>query len=161
MLFLGDYNCIPDIDNLIIYNLSSLAEGYPRVDILPPVEDVNYTDDLGFDIFYCNYIMMNDSIFYEFFSKIMYPLYNGQDIFLIVTRNIFYDRISETITKFIQQRYQYLSAIINDKEDIYDLNLDAGFGINGVYNLDIDKDRFTYLYTSMNLDYKTGNIRGF
>lgn len=161
MLLAGDYNCIPDIENLQIYNLSSLLEGYPSLGILPPVNHVDYMNELEFDISYSNYIMNNDTIFFEFFSKVIYPLYNGLDVFLIVTRNIFYDRITESLFKFIQQRYQYLSAIINEEDDIDHINPDIRFGINGIYNLDLDKDRWTVMYTQINMDSSTYKIAGF
>lgn len=160
MLLLGDFRSIPDIQNLVVYNLSSLYEGCPRVGILPPVNEVNYADELSFDIAYSNYIMTNNMVFYEFFSKILYPLYNGFDVYLMVTRNIFYDRISESLLKFIQQRYEYIGAIINEPDDADYINPDMGFGIMGIYNLDLDKEKFSMIYTTMNL-LPNGQIRGF
>jgi len=160
MLLAGDYTCIPDMKNLHVYNLSSLVEGYPKVDILPPVTQIDYMDELGFDISYSNYIMTNDNVFFEFFSKIIYPLYNGIDIYLIITRNIFYDRITESLFKFIQQRYGYLCAIINEVSDIEDLNPDIGFTTAGIFNLDIDKERFSLMYTYNNMT-SDGKIVGY
>jgi hypothetical protein len=161
MLLLGHPSCIPDIKDLIVYNLSSLLEGYQRVDILPPVNNVDYMNELDFDIAYANYIMGNNNIFYEFFSKIIYPLYNGYNVYLMTTRNIFYDKVSDSLMKFIQQRYEYLSAIINEPDDIDYINPDIGFGINGVYNLDMDKERFSQMYVCQNMDSTTGRINGF
>lgn len=160
MLLAGDYTCIPDIKNLAIYNLSSLLEGCPRVDILPSVTQINYMNERDFDIHYSNYLLGNDAIFYELFSKIIFPLYNGMDIYLIVSRNIFYDQITESLFKFIQQRYQYPSILISEPDDVNYINPDVGFGINGVYNLDIDKNRFSIMYTNMNLT-SNGIIKGF
>jgi hypothetical protein len=164
MLLVGEYNCIPsDIDNLFIYNLSSMIEGYQKIGILPSVNNINYIDELNFDISYSNYIMTNDSVFYEFFSKIIYPLYNGYSVYLITARNDFFDRVTESLLKFIQQRYGYISAIMNDPTDIDYINQDVGFGstgIYGVYNLDLDKERYSYMYASTNMD-KNGKIKGF
>lgn len=149
MLLAGDHNCIPDIDDLVIFNLSSLIEGYPILDILPSVNSIDYTDDLNFDIVYSNYIMTNDSVFYEFFHKVIYPLYNGVDVYLITRRDFFYDNIIESLFKFIQQRYGYLGIILGDMEDIEYINPDLGFGqtgIPGIINLDMDKERYTNIY---------------
>lgn len=156
MLLAGDHNCIPDMNNLIVYNLSSLIEGYPLLDILPSVNSVDYMDDLNFDIVYSNYIMTNDNVFYEFFCKIIYPLYNGIDIYLIIRRDFFYDNITESLFKFIQQRYGYLGAIIGEIEDLDYINPDIGFGqtgLEGIFNLDMDKERFTniHLHTILKL----------
>jgi hypothetical protein len=98
---------------------------------------------------YSNYLMMNEDIFFEFFQKVLYPLYNGYNVYLITTRNIFYDRIIESLIKFIQQRYGYLGYILGSPDDIEYINPDNGFSINGLYNLDIDKNKFSYIYASM------------
>jgi hypothetical protein len=161
MLLAGSAKCIPDMKNLMVFNLSSLLEGYHKVDILPPVTQIDYNNQISFDISYSNYIMMNDNIFYEFFSKIINPLYYGVDVYLIVTRNIFYDCITESLFKFIQQRYGYPCAMIGDTTDVDYLNPDVGFTTAGIYNLDLDKERFSVMYTMQHLDPNTGKIEGF
>lgn len=155
MLLAGDYKSIPNNKELIIYNLTSLVEGYPILGILPPVDGVDYINELDFDIAYANYIMLTDTIFYEFFSKIIYPLYNGYDIYLITTRNIFYDNIIESLFKLIQQRYGYIGAILGEPGDIDYINPDMAFGtlgITGILNLDIDKERYAMIYALNNMN---------
>ena len=149
MLLVGDIRCLPDnLDNLIILNLSSLAEGFQRVRLVPSFTTA-YSNDKEFDIVYANYIFSNDEMFMQFMS-IVFPLYNGQDVFLLVSRNEnTYDIITESICKLIQQRYGYNYQLLNFKEDI-DYYDDSDFSIFGLANLDIDKERMTMLMVEYN-----------
>lgn len=142
MLLVGDVRCIPDISNLVILNLSSLVEGFPRVFLTPSVS-ASYNNDKEFDIAYANYIFSNDYAFMEF-MKIVYNLYMGLDVFLIVSRGDIYDTVTESLCKLIQQRYGYNSQFINEIADInyYD---DSSFSVYGLSNLDQDKERMSYL----------------
>ena len=118
MLLIGDVRCLPDfIDKFLILNLSSLVEGFPRVHLVPSVT-TQYDNDKEFDIAYANYIFSNDNIFMEF-MKIIYPLYTGNDVFLLVSRNEnTHDIITESLCKLIQQRYGYNYQLLNDVSDI-------------------------------------------
>lgn len=157
MIILGDIRSIPVYfkGDLLVYNLSGMAEGYQRIDILPPVNQINYSDERQFDIFFSQFIFNNDNIFYEFFSKILYPVYSGYDVYLIVTRNPFFDMISESLLKLIQQRYGYNGAIVNNAVDIDYLNPDETFTTAGIYNFDMDKQRFTGQWITRNSQYVT------
>lgn len=149
MLLVGDIRCLPDyIEKFTILNLSSLVEGFQRVHLVPSIP-TQYNNDKEFDIAYSNYIFSNDSVFIEF-MKIIYPLYIGQDVFLLVSRNEnTYDLITESLCKLIQQRYGYNYQLLNNKEDInyYD---DSNFSIYGLQTLDLDKERMSYLAISQN-----------
>ncbi len=149
MLLVGDVKCLPDyLEKLTILNLSSLVEGFPRVHLVPSVNP-QYNSDKEFDIAYANYIFSNDSLFMEF-MKIIYPLYTGKDVFLLVSRNEnTHDIITESLCKLIQQRYGYNYQLLNNKEDInyYD---DSNFSITGLATLDIDKERMSYLAVQYN-----------
>lgn len=167
MLIIGDRNCIPNNQkgDFIIYNLISTIGTYPIVDIVPNARDFDYSDEKDFDMKYASFIFNDDYFFYEFFDKIIYPLYNGYNIYLIIDRNNISDAIAESITKLIQQRYAYNSAIVNEPEDLDYVNKDESFGsLQGIYNLDIDKERYSILYTALN-SYATPNgeikIRGY
>lgn len=149
MLVVGDVRCLPDsLDKFVILNLSSLAEGFQRVHLVPSVS-ASYNDDKQFDIDYANYIFSNDYAFMEF-MKIMFPLYMGQDVFLLVSRNEnTHDIITESLCKLIQQRYGYNYQLINTKDDI-DYYDDSNFNIYGIQTFDQDKERMTYLAVQQN-----------
>ena len=149
MLVVGDVRCLPEItDKFVIFNLSSLAEGYERVHLVPSIT-ASYNDDKQFDIDYANYIFSNDFPFMEF-MKIVYQLYHGLDVFLLVSRNEnTYDIITESLCKLIQQRYGYNYQLINNKDDI-DYYDDSNFNIYGIQTFDIDKERYTYLMVKHN-----------
>ena len=149
MLLVGDVRCLPDDTNkFLILNLSSLVEGYQRVHLVPSISTI-YNDDKQFDIDYANYIFCNDIVFMEF-MKIVYPLYMGSDVFLLVSRNEnTYDIITESLCKLIQQRYGYNYQLLNNKDDI-DYYDDSNFSFNGIQILDQDKERMTYLAVQAN-----------
>ena len=150
MFLVGDFRCLPESikDNLLILNLSSLIEGFPRVHLVPSVT-TQYNNDKEFDIAYANYIFSNDNIFMEF-MKIVYPLYCGQDVFLLVSRSEnTHDIITESLCKLIQQRYGYNYQLLNNKDDI-DYYDESGFSILGIQALDIDKERMTYIAVNQN-----------
>ena len=149
MLLVGDVRCLPNtLDKFVVLNLSSLAEGFQRVHLVPSVS-ARYSDDKEFDIAYANYIFSNDHVFMEF-MKIVYPLYNGADVFLLVSRNEdTHDIITESLCKLIQQRYGYNYQLINTRDDI-DYYDDSNFSIYGIQVFDTDKERMTYLAVQQN-----------
>lgn len=144
MLVLCDHRCIDKnvIDRFVIFNLSSLLEGFERVNILPPFKlDRN---DREFDIMYANYIIENDAIFYEF-MKIMMSLYYGLDTLILVDKQEHNEYVNESLIKFIQQRYGYICNSINVNED-WEYVQESEFSIQGLYNIDKDKERFAYIH---------------
>ena len=149
MLLIGDYRSLPYAkEKFVVLNLSSLVEGFPRVHLVPSVT-ATYDDDKQFDLAYANYIFSNDSVFMEF-MKIIYPLYTGLDVFLLVSRNEnTHDIITESLCKLIQQRYGYNYQLINNTDDInyYD---ESDFSFYGLQALDIDKERMTNLAVRAN-----------
>ena len=151
MLLVGDIKCLPEtLDKFLVLNLSSLAEGFPKVHLVPSVQ-AQYNNDKEFDIAYANYIFSNDWVFMEF-MKIIYPLYMGSDVFLLVSRNEnTHDIITESLCKLIQQRYGYNYQLLNERDDI-DYYDDSGFNINGIQILDMDKERMSYLAVAQNPD---------
>lgn len=155
MIVFGNLDCIPSNTkgNFVIYNLLSIdsrAGVYQPIDILPSATQFNYTYDKDFDLRYLEFIFSDDYYFYEFFSKIIYNVYLGYNVYIIIERNDIFDNMVESIIKIIQQRYGYNSAIINDPEDIYYLNQDESFSLAGLPNLDMDKERYSMLYAAQN-----------
>lgn len=149
MLLVGDYRSLPYArEKFLVLNLSSLVEGFPRVHLVPSVT-ATYDDDKQFDIAYANYIFSNDQLFMEF-MKIIYPLYMGQDVFLLVSRSEnTHDIITESLCKLIQQRYGYNYQLINDSSDI-DYYDESNFSLYGLQTLDMDKERMTNLAVRAN-----------
>ena len=149
MLLVGNVRCLPDnIDKFVVLNVSSLAEGFERVHLVPSIPTM-YNNDKEFDLAYANYIFSNDYVFMEF-MKIIYPLYLGMDVFLIVTRNEdTHDIVTESLCKLIQQRYGYNYQLLNIKEDI-DYYDESNFSLTGIQTLDMDKERMTYIAVNQN-----------
>ena len=58
----------------VVYNLTSLKEGYYRLRLLVPPNSLGKFTDRDFDIVYANYIFGNNYVFAEFF-QIIYNLY--------------------------------------------------------------------------------------
>lgn len=153
MLYYGNGDYIPE--ECKVFNLNSMKEGYPRFRfILPPNNLMNYKDK-EFDIIYYNYLIQDNNAFTEFFS-IIYELYIGNDVFIIVDQKMNWtENTSESIFKAIQQRYGYNAIQINSFEDyiwVKNSGFDSQFNPDyGLYNLDIDRDRYTYLIESARL----------
>ena len=150
----------PDILNIkmvgkgIVFNLASLKEGYSKLNLLVPPNELGRFTDRDFDIAYANYIMSNDSVFMQFFW-IIYNLYIGVDVLIIISGGSDWtENILESLLKLIQQRYGYNGTKIDSEEDyIYARNyINSDFAPGyGLYNLDMDKERFTYLVESFRL----------
>ena len=137
----------------MIFNLTSYKEGYTRLNLLIPPNEIGGFTDRDFDIAYAQYIMNNDIVFCQFFW-IIYNLYIGNHVFIIANPMDWSENILESLLKLIQQRYGYNAIKIDSDEDyIYAANyMTTGFAPGfGLYNLDQDKERFTYLIESYRL----------
>lgn len=131
----------------VMYNLSSMREGFISLQALIPPNTIGRLTDREFDIAYANYIMSNDTLFCIFF-QIIYNLYIGKDVFIIVSIEDWSENLLESLLKLIQQRYGYNAVLINTEADyLYATNsMNFGFAPGyGIYNLDQDKERFTTL----------------
>lgn len=146
MLMYGNSTNI--IDTGVVFNFTSLKEGFLRLQLLIPPPEIGRFVDRDFDIAYMNYIMSNDIVFKQFFD-IMYNIYIGNDVYIIIDDSNWSENIVESLLKLIQQRYGYNGVKINCIDDfIYYSNsksiprFDPNFGIK---NLDIDRERYTYI----------------
>ena len=89
--------------------------------------------------------MANDFTFMEL-MKIIIPIYEGKDVYIVVSRSPYFDMITESLTKFIQVRYSIISQYVYDFDDLDFIDMDLSFtNIQGLYNLDVDKERFSRL----------------
>ena len=152
MLYYGNGNYIPD--DCKVFNLNSMIEGYPRLGLLPPNFLGQYVDR-DFDIAYYNYLFSNDMIFAEFFS-LVYELYIGNDVFILVDQTMDWtENLTESLFKAIQQRYGYNSVQVNSFDDyVWVKNSSSPPQFNpdyGLHNLDVDRERYTYIVESSRL----------
>lgn len=155
MLFIGDYMCIPHDEPMIILNLTGLVEGYQRVNLVPQTSyQLDFTDDNNFDIQYYQYIFSNQQPFMEL-MKIIMPIYEGNDVFLLVSRGIdSFDKFTESLIKIIEARYGYTGVmLLNDPSDYPDIferaKIVEEFSISGLNCLDQDKNNYVYMIESM------------
>ena len=143
----------------VMYNLTSLREGFNTLRLLIPPNEIGRFTDRDFDIAYANYIMSNDNIFCEFF-QIIYNLYLGYDVFILASEEDWSENILESLLKLIQQRYGYNSVRIDSDDDYIfarnNMSFDFAPGY-GLFNLDQDKERFSYLIETYRLN-NGGNL---
>ena len=151
MLMYGEAYCV---SGDVVYNLTSLKEGYQRLYSLIPPNELGRFTGKEFDIAYMNYIINNDFVFFEFF-QIIYNLYIGKDVYIIVSSDDWSENLVESLIKFIQQRYGYNATKISSFDDyIYSANSKyiAGFTPGyGLMNLDIDKERYSYILEAIKI----------
>lgn len=152
---MADY--VFDRPNTKIYNLTSLAERYApyRIPLVPP-NSLGSMNEYEFDVNYMHWVLDNDSNFTTFMTLIV-DLFNGIDIFIVVSEDDWSQIITESLLKLIQQRYGINAAFINNTEDIFyaeESNFAEGYGI---YNLDIDVERYDKIYQEYKIN--TGMVR--
>lgn len=150
MLIFTEYNTLCNMNintnNSIILNLSSFKQGIKRINISPPYACTSL-DDTMFDRAYAEYLIVNDEVFFEL-MQIVEPYYNGKDIYILVTMGNGWDRITESLQKFLQQRYNIISYIIEDPEEINYIE-ELQINANGIYNFCKDRERFLSMYISI------------
>lgn len=146
MLMYGNATNI--INTGMVYNLTSLREGFERLPFLIPPNEIGKLTGRDFDLAYANYIFSNDFIFKSFFD-IIWLLYSGTDVYIIISEDDWSENLVESLLKLIQQRYGYNGCRIDSYEDyLFRFNssnyndFDPRFG---VANLDSDKERYTMI----------------
>ena len=152
---IADY--IFDRPNTKIYNLTSLAERYApfRIPLVPP-NSLGSSSEYEFDLHYMSWILDNDIQFITFMSIIV-DLYNGIDIFIVVSEDEWSEIITESLMKLIQQRYGIIAVNIKEIDDLF-YAADSGFAEGyGMYNLDTDINRYTYIREEIMV--KSGMVR--
>lgn len=139
------------IDSGLVFNLTSLKMGYINLTKLIPPNQLGLFTGRDFDLAYANYLMSNDFIFKEFFD-IVWSLYSGKDVYIIISDDDWSENLVESLLKLIQQRYGYNATKINCEEDYWfafnSKNLSEFNPSYGILNLDIDKDRYTMIVES-------------
>lgn len=138
-------------DDFRIFNLLSIAEvGTKLYNLIPPFTYTDYSDDnIRFDIDYYNYIISNNLAFVDL-MQIMYNEYDrGIDNYsvVLIDNDDIRDSLRDSLIKLIQQRYGINSFIINELDDwnYIESSQATNFDINGIYQFDQDKERYTIL----------------
>ena len=156
MILIGPAEVIPfvlmkDPENINVVNLTSLKEGLDKLNILPEVNKM-YMDEKQFDFYFNSYIFENDRIFFEFFSKVMMPIYDGKNVFIAVNNDeesSVLQMVSYSFAKIIQCRYSYHCSFVNTPEDLEYVNVDETFtDKEAIERFDLDKERWTGLKAS-------------
>lgn len=178
-LIRNDPGKIPDLTNsAIVFNLSSpILTGYrlsallnyndpirmqvfnydissipPWTQTAMPYPEMNEEDiSRRFDVYYAQTIQSDPETFAQLFS-IIYTLYNGADCYVLVGKDSQYKRmITDSIMKFIQQKYEISPiAYIACLEDYLSYDKNANFGLNGIYNIDAEKDNYVMSVVNFN-----------
>jgi hypothetical protein len=110
-------------------------------------------------MWYAEYILTNEQLFYELMDKVIMPLYSGENVLVLVHSDDGYafDNLTESVQKYILGRYGYKSYFITSIEDIHYMSMEdeiGSFTVNGIGNLDIDKERYSLMYA------RTHKIKG-
>lgn len=134
----------------LLYNIGSMMmlNGVQMLSNLVPSSS-NFSlsnmiiDERDFDIKYANYLLNDDRAFIDMMN-IAYNLYLGNDVFCFADIDEYKENYLESILKFFQGRYGFNGQILGEVED-YEYTEDSTFSINGLFNIDIDKERFTSL----------------
>ena len=120
------------------FNISSYSESAPRLNALTP-NRIDISDPGFYYENYKNYILNNHDAFMQMMD-IVYKLYNGSDVILLIgPDDMFRTIFKESVAKFIQDRYGYISNFVSDPDDLIFI-VEGDFSVEGLHNLDIDKE---------------------
>lgn len=135
------------VKNAITYNLTSVLQYGNKLDLFIAPQELFSYDSKDFDVKYYNFVMENK--FMEL-MKIIMPLYYGKNVIILISDDQYNNIVSESLQKIIQQRYGILAYLIYEIEDLDMISIDKSeFSIQGLYNLDIDKAKYSDIMNSM------------
>ncbi len=142
MIVFGRYNNIPE--NFIPVNFTGMNETVQKISTIG-LENIDISDP-EFDKVFAEIMLNNDMNFISLFN-IIQLLYAGENIFICISTGNILDCLNESLGKLIQQRYGYNYQMINEINDI-DWYNDENFSIPGLYNFDLDRDRYIHICTN-------------
>lgn len=146
MIIFGNINSFPVNckENLMPVNFTGMSENIDRISTIG-LETIDINDP-DFDKKFAEIMYNNDDNFISLFD-IIQLLNSGYDIYVCISSGQILDFLNESLAKFIQQRYGYNYQMINEVDDIdwYD---DSSFSTTGLYNYDIDRDRYIKIMTN-------------
>lgn len=146
----------------VIYNLNANTMDFTPIYLMPPQGMLSAS--LEFDQQYINLILTNDNYFMQL-MRIIIPLQQGQDVYILAyNEESVFNPITETLMKFIQQRYGYNYQEVHSLEDFnpYDT---SSFSTPGILQYDEDFKRYEanmmklnpYLYIDERINDSGGN----
>ena len=128
--------------NSVIYNLNANTTQFNMIRLMPP-QGMN-TASLEFDQYYINLILSDNNYFIQFMNIII-PLRDGKDVYILAyNEDTVFNPITETLMKFIQQRYGYDYQEVHYMEDINMMDL-SSFTTPGIIQFDEDFNRYEQL----------------
>lgn len=138
MLVFGRISEMPRDKDFIPVNLTGMNEYIDQLRF-EGLDNIDYTNP-EYDKVYADIIYNNDINFVQMF-EIVQLLAIGKDVFVCISDYYTCRFINEAFAKFIQQRYGYNYQMINEQSDI-DYYDQSSFTTPGLYNYDIDKERY-------------------
>lgn len=149
MLMVGTIQNLQTTDNTVVYNFTSLNERYPRLLHLIPPMSLGARSDYEFDMNYAMYLLSNEPAFFDM-MQIVYTMYMGKDVFLLIDGDDRLEMLNESLLKFIQQRYGISAVYITCLDDLLNAN-DVGFSGIGKLNIQQDKERLAIMVEKIRL----------
>ena len=149
MLMIGTIQNLFITNKTKVLNFCSLNEQYPRLNLLPPIDFLVIpssnpeTAEYEFDMRYANWLLNDTNAFIDL-MQIVFSLYQGYDVFLLISDDIKLISYTESLIKFIQQRYGYNGFYITCIDDLFNAEDQTISGI-GAMNLHDDKERLAYM----------------
>ena len=154
IIFTSNLNIAQQINNPILYNLSSYYSGFEDLSSLitkvsvfnittMPINEFIYSPD--FDRMYAQGVFNNDELFTDFLKIILNATLGN--VVILISHDPYRDAITESIIKLIQVRYGYNCWEAEDVEDLECLR-ESYFTPYGILALDQDKRRFDELCVS-------------
>lgn len=143
------------IRQVVAFNLSSYFNDYPTLNLLVPSPQFISEDLLNgdcttpeFDMSYHNFILNNDEAFLQFMN-IMIPVFSNPDVLVQILINVsnFRDVITESLIKFIQQRYGYNSYLVYNLDDFVCVE-ESDMSVPGLFAMDQDLQRWQMMIGS-------------
>ena len=138
-----------------ILNLSSPYSGYISITNLTNISGIvpkeyrldqgyymmqEYIDSVNFDFAYVS-LIENDNLMFRSLMEIMQRDYNGFLVIVLIGIDVYRDAITESLIKYIQQKYGKNCWKILDYEDISSIKMDTPYTPQGLLNLDRDLNR--------------------
>lgn len=131
-----------------VYNLTSFKMGFEKINLAPPYQCTSLEPKF-FDMMYAKFILENDSIFSEL-MKIISPVFEGSNVYILITIGDGWDMITESLQKFLQQRYNIISTICYEPDDYDELGNQVIMNQSSMYNFNTDRARFLNLFVRTN-----------
>ena len=153
IIFTDKPELISLIDKPYVFNLSSFYSGYDNITNLctslnwfsvPQGMQINeYIYSPDFDMQYSSLVFNRNDLFISL-MKLLLHSFEGDNVVVLVNRDLYRDAIMESLIKIIQIRYGYNCWVIEDTDDIPSLK-ESSFTPNGIMLLDEDRKRYTQM----------------